>query len=105
MNFIFYYRYATVLYYLNDVKYGGETAFPVVDENTFDKQVGLQSQCNPDFSNLPSIMHSNQTSHGFSPLSTISNFNPYFMNYPIIQNNFRSPWRFDKAGNMHSILS
>lgn len=42
MNFIFYYRYATVLYYLNDVEYGGETAFPVVDKNTFDKQVGSQ---------------------------------------------------------------
>lgn len=40
MNFIFDYRYATVLYYLNDVKYRGETAFPVVDETTFDKQVG-----------------------------------------------------------------
>ena len=40
MNFIFDYRYATVLYYLNDVKHGGETAFPVVDEITFDKQVG-----------------------------------------------------------------
>jgi len=36
----FLYRYATVLYYLNDVKNGGETAFPVLDENTFDKQVG-----------------------------------------------------------------
>lgn len=42
-NFTLYYRYVTVLYYLNDVKYGGETAFPVVDKATFDKQVGSQS--------------------------------------------------------------
>ena len=36
---IFCYRYATVLYYLNDVDEGGETAFPVVDEKTFDRKV------------------------------------------------------------------
>ena len=60
-NFIFDYRYATVLYYLNDVKYGGETAFPVVDKITFDQQVGLHFHSNPDLSNLL-MMHSNQTS-------------------------------------------
>ncbi|CAH3023349.1 unnamed protein product [Porites evermanni] len=31
-------RYATILYYLNDIEDGGETAFPVVDNATFDKQ-------------------------------------------------------------------
>ena len=71
MNFIFHYRYATVLYYLNDVKYGGETAFPVVDEITFDKQVGLHFHLNPDLSNL-SIMRSKQTSFS-SPQSNTEN--------------------------------
>lgn len=36
---MFCYRYATVLYYLNDVEEGGETAFPVVDKTTFDRKV------------------------------------------------------------------
>ena len=73
MNSFFscHYRYATVLYYLNDVKYGGETAFPVVDEITFDEQVGLHFHLNPDLSNLL-IMHSNQTSFP-SPQSNIEN--------------------------------
>lgn len=35
----FLFRYATILYYLNDIEDGGETAFPVVDNATFDKQV------------------------------------------------------------------
>ena len=35
----FLFRYATILYYLNDIEDGGETAFPVVDNVTFDKQV------------------------------------------------------------------
>lgn len=36
-------RYATVLYYLNDVDEGGETAFPVVDEKTFDRKTYLDT--------------------------------------------------------------
>ena len=32
-------RYITILYYLNDVEEGGETAFPVADNETFDQQV------------------------------------------------------------------
>ena len=38
-TFFFLFRYATILYYLNDIDDGGETAFPVVDNATFDKQV------------------------------------------------------------------
>ena len=38
-TFFFVFRYATILYYLNDIEDGGETAFPVVDNATFDKQV------------------------------------------------------------------
>ena len=38
-TFFFLFRYATILYYLNDIEDGGETAFPVVDNATFDKQV------------------------------------------------------------------
>ena len=32
-------RYATILMYLNDVEGGGETAFPVADNETFDSNV------------------------------------------------------------------
>ena len=32
-------RFMTLLYYLNDVEDGGETAFPVADNETFDQQV------------------------------------------------------------------
>ena len=32
-------RYITILYYLNDVEEGGETAFPVADNETFDQKV------------------------------------------------------------------
>ena len=32
-------RYITILYYLNDVEEGGETAFPVADNDTFDQAV------------------------------------------------------------------
>lgn len=33
-------RYATILYFLDNVEDGGETAFPVADNITFDKEVG-----------------------------------------------------------------
>ena len=36
---IFFSRFITLLYYLNDVEDGGETAFPVADNETFDQQV------------------------------------------------------------------
>ena len=36
---LFVFRYITILYYLNDVEEGGETAFPVADNKTFDQQV------------------------------------------------------------------
>lgn len=49
-------RYATVLYYLNDVKYGGETAFPVVDEITFDEQTWIKSMQHDKF-NLMQFCH------------------------------------------------
>ena len=32
-------RYITILYFLNEVTAGGETAFPLADNATFDKQV------------------------------------------------------------------
>ena len=32
-------RFMTILYYLNDVEDGGETAFPVADNETFDQAV------------------------------------------------------------------
>lgn len=35
----FSYRYITVLYFLNDVEEGGETAFPVADNATFSTEV------------------------------------------------------------------
>lgn len=34
-------RYITILYYLNDVEAGGETAFPVADNKTLDMDVSL----------------------------------------------------------------
>ena len=39
--FIFY-RYITILYYLNDVEEGGETAFPVADMKDFNETVGCR---------------------------------------------------------------
>lgn len=35
------FRYITVLYYLNNVEEGGETAFPVADNATFSYEVYL----------------------------------------------------------------
>lgn len=39
-NSIILLRYATILYFLDNVEDGGETAFPVADNITFDKEVG-----------------------------------------------------------------
>lgn len=33
------FRYITILFYLNDVEEGGETAFPVADNGTLDANV------------------------------------------------------------------
>ena len=33
-------RYITILYYLNDVEGGGETAFPVAENETLNFEVG-----------------------------------------------------------------
>ena len=38
-GFFFVGRYLTVLYFLNDVPSGGETAFPIADNATFDEKV------------------------------------------------------------------
>ena len=38
---LFHGRYATILYFLDNVEEGGETAFPIADNTTFDKEVGL----------------------------------------------------------------
>jgi len=35
------YRYITILYYLNDVEDGGETAFPVADMKDFIETVSV----------------------------------------------------------------
>jgi len=35
------YRYTTILYYLNDVEDGGETAFPVADMKDFNETVSV----------------------------------------------------------------
>ena len=37
----FHSRYLTVLYFLNDVEEGGETAFPVANNETFDEDVSF----------------------------------------------------------------
>ena len=37
---IFHGRYATILYFLDNVEDGGETAFPIADNSTFDDVVG-----------------------------------------------------------------
>ena len=37
---LFHDRFATVLYILDDVEDGGETAFPMADNSTFDDEVG-----------------------------------------------------------------
>ena len=39
--FLFHDRFATVLYFLDDVEDGGETAFPVADNSTFDDNVNI----------------------------------------------------------------
>ena len=35
-------RYVTILYYLNDVEGGGNTAFPVADNATFSEEVRMR---------------------------------------------------------------
>lgn len=40
-------RFATVLYFLNNVEDGGETAFPIADNRTFDDQVSHKRFCIP----------------------------------------------------------
>ena len=35
------FRYLTVLYFLSDVEEGGETAFPLADNETFDEDVSV----------------------------------------------------------------
>ena len=37
-------RYITILYYLNDVEDGGETAFPVADMKDFNETVSVIAQ-------------------------------------------------------------
>ncbi|XP_031556337.1 transmembrane prolyl 4-hydroxylase-like [Actinia tenebrosa] len=39
-------RYLTVLYFLNDVEEGGETAFPLADNSTFDEKVWMRDEKN-----------------------------------------------------------
>lgn len=42
-------RFITLLYYLNDVEDGGETAFPVADNETFDQQLYIKTMENDQF--------------------------------------------------------
>ena len=37
-------RYITILYFLNDVEEGGQTAFPVADNETFNHEVCLSDR-------------------------------------------------------------
>ena len=39
-------RYITVLYFLSDVEEGGETAFPIADNETFDEDVSFYKYLN-----------------------------------------------------------
>ena len=41
--FSIFFRFITVLYYLNDVDEGGETAFPVADSDTYVHNVSFQA--------------------------------------------------------------
>ncbi len=42
MTFVFFYRFITIVFYLNDVEEGGETAFPVADNATFSTEVCIK---------------------------------------------------------------
>ena len=46
-NIISIYRYMTVLFYLNEVKSGGETAFPFANKETIDEQVSILHHLGP----------------------------------------------------------
>ncbi|XP_074618508.1 transmembrane prolyl 4-hydroxylase-like [Acropora palmata] len=45
-------RYITILYYLNDVEEGGETAFPVADNKTLDMEYLKDNRVDKDYFNL-----------------------------------------------------
>lgn len=49
-------RYITILYYLNDVEEGGETAFPVADNETFDQMLYIKTMDEDKF-NLMEFCH------------------------------------------------
>ncbi|EDO47328.1 predicted protein, partial [Nematostella vectensis] len=52
-------RYITILYYLNDVEEGGETAFPVADVPNFNETVSMQCpRRDGDLYNLNRFCHS-----------------------------------------------
>ncbi|KAL9974815.1 hypothetical protein ACROYT_G011902 [Oculina patagonica] len=50
-------RYVTILYYLNDVEAGGETAFPVADNETLDMEYLKDSRGDLDYFNLSHNCH------------------------------------------------
>jgi len=53
-------RYITILYYLNDVEEGGETAFPVADDDTYDHNSFVRRQ-KGDFYNMSEFCYNSTT--------------------------------------------
>ena len=61
---IFHGRYATILNFLDNVEDGGETAFPIADNSTFDDEVGavIKELC-IEYHVLPSALSSELIRH------------------------------------------
>ena len=61
---IFHGRYATILYFLDNVEDGGETAFPIADNSTFDDEVGaVIKELYIEYHVLPSALSSELIRH------------------------------------------
>lgn len=61
---IFHVRYATILYFLDNVEDGGETAFPIADNSTFDDEVGAVSkELSIEYHVLPSALSNELIRH------------------------------------------
>ena len=61
---IFHGRYATILYFLDNVEDGGETAFPIADNSTFDDEVSaVIKELYIEYHILPSALSSELIRH------------------------------------------